>query len=191
MRGRSARGPDAPTPELLLYGTAERTIGTLDSPYPAGYLLAAEAMAYQVFCLVRQHKPDYVVIEETNQGRSRFTQKLLEFTHCILLQMIMKGLGARVHYVSTKDWRDSLSVRLTKDDKRQNARLSRAKRAGKKLEGVRGRIKAKRVAVRWANDAFAGQLAAPLIQKDNDVAEALCLGTAWFRGVDTSNGTGW
>ena len=177
---------------------------TLDQPakkygrHPWGYVLAAHALSKKLTAKVVEVQPEVIVIEETNGARSRFTQKFLEYCHLSLLRDLARvceplvGMP-EVVYVNTSDWRSKMDVRLTPDDKRQNARLSRnkrkAKEKGEKLDkkalGIRGRTTIKHVAIRRANELFG----LDLIAKDDDIADALLIGSAYLRGVAHCNGS--
>lgn len=156
--------------------------------YPWSYVASAEDFGTWAHETVRIHCPSVVIIEETNGGgrAGRYTQKLLEWFHYALLDKLNfdREFSGRVEYVNTGDWRRQLGLVLGKAEKRQNAALARARRAGKKLKDVRGRVTPKHLAVRWANATFGLQL----IQKNNDEAEALALGTAWARGAPKCEG---
>ncbi len=170
--------------------------------YPWNYLGAAYGQAAQVLALlVRKYQPEVVVIEETNGSKNRYTQKLLEFLHCALLirlfdhHAIEQGRGLPppvVYYVNTGDWRKNLGIGLTKDQKKANTKLSKAKSvakaAGTKLDkkklGIKGRITKKHAAVAYVNDRFGFKLKI----KDNDAAEAICIGLAYLNNVPHCNG---
>lgn len=181
-------GPDS-LPRLLCFGSSELTASPHEhGQYPWGYLAAADAQASNLLLVVYEHLPDLIVIEETNGSKNRYTQKLLEFLHAALLRKLWET-KIPVVYVSTGDWRSVLAVKLTSDDKKLNAALSRAKAkddltAAKARLGVRGRVNKKHAAVRWVNETF--HLA--LKVKHNDEADAICQVVAYFRGVSLSTG---
>ena len=161
--------------------------------YPWCYLEAARAQAEKVFAVVTSTQPDQIVIEETNAGRNRYTQKFLEFLHCRLLQLLE---GRNVVYLSSGVWRYKLGLKLSGMDKKKNARLAEmkriAKKNGEKLDlkkvkeelGIRGRKGKKHLAVEFANTTYGLQLK----MKDNDIADAICLGAALLRGAETCDG---
>jgi hypothetical protein len=165
-------------------------------PHPWGYVVAAANLADKLATKTSETRPDVVVVEETNGARARFTQKFLEYCHLAFLSMTYSRLGGeslpRVAYVNTSDWRRKMDVRLTPDDKRQNARLSRGKRKaankGEKLDkkalGIRGRVTIKHAAIRVCNSLFSLNLQA----KDDDIADALLIGAAYLRGVQACEG---
>jgi hypothetical protein len=187
---------------VLLDGGSLKTWGNLYNIKPAhdygkhpwGYLKAAESIADKISSVVVQYNPNVIVIEETNGGsRSRFTQKLLEYIHCCTLQMLFKlGYENKVYYINTSDWRRATGIELTKEQKKQNTKLSKAKsKAGgtltpaqKKTLGIKGRITKKHIAVISVNARYGLNFT----QKDNDIAEAILLGIAYLGGVKTCEG---
>lgn len=165
----------------------------IDVSYPVNYWHAADIMAGRLVDKMVACQPDTIVIEETNGSKSRYTQKILEFIHCALLYHLMgKGWRDKIVYINTSDWRKVVGAHLSKEDKKQNAQLSKAKSAakksGKKLDkkklGIRGRINKKHVAIRTANQMFNLELR----PKDDDVADAICIAAAYHIGVPICNG---
>ena len=169
--------------------------------YPLSYSDAAHVVAFALLLLVRHHAPDVVVVEETNKARARYSQKFLEFTHAYFLDCLRDFQYPRDHvkYISTSTWRKTLGLRLTAEQKKDNARLSRAKskvrgqdgrvdakklNVEKKKLGIRGKVTWKHVAVSYAAERFGVDFK----QKDNDVADALCLGSAFFAGAPVCDG---
>lgn len=178
----------------LLWGNVwnEEKIETF-APYPYSYLFAAEAIAGTIYDIVVRHNPDQIVIEETNKGKNRYTQKILEFLHCCVLKKFAEcTISRNIFYISTSVWRQKVGIELTKEQKKANAKLSKAKsKAGGKLTydqkkalGLKGRTTKKHVAVEVANARFGLQL----LQKDNDIAEAIMLGIAFIEGAALANG---
>lgn len=180
-------------PALLARGRVD-LVRVKGEAYPWNYVHDVERQANNLALLVGEQRPDEVVIEETNGGgrAGRYTQKLLEMLHLALLQQIGRVFpGLPVVYVSSSDWRSACQVTLTKEERKKNAALSKAKRVGadalkvaKKALGVKGRTTKKHAAVRWANATFG----LALLQGDNDTAEAIALGTARFRGAPICTG---
>jgi hypothetical protein len=164
--------------------------------YPWNYLDAANEMATLLFEKVQVINPDMIVIEETNLGKSRYSQKLLEFIHLSLMSRlsIWRDMrpGRSVVYLSSSTWRQALGLQMSKEDKRNNAKLSKAKKiateSGAKLDkkalGVRGKINKKHLALRYVNETYGLNLKV----KDNDAADAICLGAAFLRGAEPCDG---
>lgn len=185
--------------KLVKYDAVEHD-GVISSygPYPFSYVTALSLMAERVVdCIIQMTDtvgPDTIVIEETNGSKNRYTQKALEMLHCLFLQRLQRlGYSSdRVKYVSTGVWRRAVGIELTKEQKRQNARLSKAKRAakirGEKLDkkalGIAGKVSKKHVAVAWANEHFGLSLK----QKDNDIADAIGIGVAFTQGAPVCDG---
>jgi hypothetical protein len=161
--------------------------------YPWSYKKAADWLADELFAVASKNahlKFDAVVIEETNGSKSRYTQKILEFIHKATLDRFE---GYTVVYVDTREWRSVLGCLLSKDQKKANQKLSKAKREAeakglkvdKKALGIKGKVTKKHVAINWANEHWKLDLKA----KDDDIADALCVGTAFLRGATPSDGT--
>lgn len=183
-------------PLPLAYGRQDLNTAVLraQQPYPWSYLDLACATASSVELRVNELLDglDEVVIEETNgAGRAgRYDLKLLEFMHHAILQRL-RGV-VPVTYVSTGDWRRTLGICLTKEDRAGNAALRKAAKLGaaalkeKKTDlGRRGKIDIKNVAVRWARETYG----LDLLEGDDDIAEALAIGTARIRGCKLAIGT--
>jgi len=158
--------------QLVAYGVVEVGVAEFnvkDFPnknpaYPYNLLAAARAMAAKVVELCETYQPALVVIENTVLGRNRHTQRLLEFIHMAVLEALRPF---RVHYLDPGEWRKILEMRLTTLDKKNNRKVSEGKQ--------RGRITRKHLSVRWVNSMFNLNLKL----KDNDVADAICLGKAY------------
>jgi Holliday junction resolvasome RuvABC endonuclease subunit len=178
--------------KLLLYGKVKLEDPILAyGPYPWCYTKAANEMATLVWEIVSKSEPNVVVIEETNLGKNRYAQKALEFIHCSVLR-ILSTTDYKLVYLSSSSWRKALELSLTKEDKKNNAKLSKAKASAsatgtkldKKTLGIRGRINKKHIALRYVNKHFNLKLKV----KDNDTADAICLGEAYLRGAVPCDG---
>lgn len=181
-------GPMGKKPDLLKWGKVELA-DVLGYHYPASFVVKARNMGSMLLALVVEQAPDMLVVEETNPGgrAGRYSQKLLEFIHCDLLKRLLEcreTCRMPIEYVSSSEWRRVLNLRLSKADRKNNDKVSRAKRAGKskKQLGLKGRITKKHLAVVRANEEYN----LLLLKKDDDVADALLLGTAWFMGAKPS-----
>lgn len=161
--------------------------------YPYSYSKMAQYMARAMYNKVLSSDPDIIVIEETNKGKNRYTQKALEFMHLSILTLLAQGkYSDRVRYVNTSDWRRTVGAQLTQDEKKQNTVLSKAKTKAKKngvaLDkkelGIRGKVTKKHVAIRVANEQFDLSLR----PKDDDIADAICLALAYIKGVEICDG---
>lgn len=183
-------------PRLQHYGTlhAGCTLKSIGYEYPWNYIHLADHQAVQVASeLIEKFNPHVIAIEETNGSRSRYTQKLLEYLHYALLDQIKHQFPTvKVVYINTNDWRSNLGIWLTKEQKKNNAKLSKAKReaklSGKKIDkkklGIAGKITKKHAAIAYVNDRFGFNLKV----KDNDAAEAIAVGLAVLNNVSICNG---
>ncbi len=194
-----AAGVGDETPKLLECGTITLQKDTILAygKYPFCYYKAALEMAESIMVLVRKANPDVIVIEETNLGKNRYSQKALEFIHCKVIELLQHWLGSwndvQVIYLSSSSWRQALELQMTKEQKKANAKLAKAKREAaargtkldKKALGVKGKTTKKHVAVDYVNDRFG--LALKL--KDNDIADAICLTAAFLKQATPCDGT--
>lgn len=187
-------------PSLLEYGVRKTDKTVLEyGQYPFCYIAMAREMAGKFGQLVLDHLPDVIVIEETNLGKNRYSQKALEFCHCLTLQLLQSETvftqipKVKVVYLSSSAWRAALGLQMSKEDKRNNAKLSKAKKkaadTGGKLDkkslGIKGKVNKKHLAVRYVNSTYNLNLKI----KDNDVADAIALGLAYLKGALVCDGT--
>lgn len=135
--------------------------------YPGNMLDAANDMGRQIAALIQRLNPKYIVVENTVKGRNRHTQRILEWLHFALVTQT-KSMGRTFTYLDPSMWRKTLEIRLSKDQRKNNADVSKGKK--------RGRITKKHLSVQWANARFGLQLKI----KDNDKADALGLSEAWY-----------
>jgi hypothetical protein len=187
-------------PKLIKYGTIHLGKSVVEyGPYPYGYVLCARAQIGNLINLLMDD-PDVIVIEETNMGRNRYTQKLLEFLHHELILRLEDiayrrkagGGSLEVVYLDSSEWRSNLGLKMSKEQKKLNAKLSKAKReaaeAGSKLDkkklGIKGKTTAKHLAVAHANESYDLKLKV----KDNDAADAICLGLAYCNNATPCDG---
>ncbi len=140
---------------------------TRDPHYPYNTFYAAQAVTRLVRQLVwEKGQVDAFVVENTNKGKNRNTQRILEFIHYELLSFF-EGCNGLFHYMDTSEWRKIVGLWMSKDDKKNNREVS----TGKK----RGKITKKHLSVRMVNEKFNKSLKL----KDNDEADAILLGLAF------------
>lgn len=203
-------------PALRAYGLVEKTKANVleYGPYPECYRRAARDIASQLLKLIGEHRPDVVVIEETNQGDNRYTQKLLEFIHkevgdgwdtgsasfevevpcTVSPEMHKKDFYPRVVYISTGIWKQALGLKKPKEAKLNDQLMKRAKEMAstgacslneaKKKLGIRGKWNKKMLAVGYVNENYGLDFKL----KDNDKAEAICLVVAFTKGAKLCDG---
>lgn len=97
--------------------------------YPNNFIKVATDVVEQMVELVKLHKPEIIVIEETNKtGRfgSRHSQKILEFLHCLLVKDLYDPKTpwsawagqCQVYYINTSDWRKKLNLSVAETKKK-------------------------------------------------------------------------
>lgn len=167
--------------KLLKYGTVGK-LEKPDIPYPEDYVSWAEKCAGEIIEIINKSAADVIVIEETTGGsKSNFSQKILEFIHFLVAKHIVKN-GLAVRYLMTGTWREAAGARMTKEESKQNAKSRKIKketgaRLAKDESGkILGKITKKHVNVRRANEIFGLDLK----MKDNDAADAILLGAAYY-----------
>jgi len=154
--------------------------------YPYNIVTAAEKVVDQIDELIASvGGVDALVAENTNKGKNRNTQRALEFIHFAFLKRIQNRLP--MIYMDTSEWRKAVGMWMSKEDKKANTALSKAtkaaKAAGQKVDkktlGIKGKVNKKHLAVRMANELYG----LTLIQKDNDVADAILMGRAFTQRI--------
>lgn len=181
------------TPRLQEHGLVESGAGVASyGAYPFNYLLASKAVVDRLVDIFFRVQPHIVVLEDSNLGKNRYAQKLLEFIHCSLLKRL-EGL-APVVYFSSSSWRQALDLRMDSEQRKNNAKIAKAKKlakekglsisAAKKQLGVKGKITKKHLSVNRVNEVYGLNFK----MKDNDQADAICLGLAFFAGAVRSDG---
>lgn len=202
------QGEPGKLPALIASGTLDLGGSVHEfGPYPHNYRKAAEAMvllveqtanAAMVTSLFEQIEDgEYtVVVEEINSGRDRMVQKLLENIHTAACRRFEPYPIIYLNSDGAIGWRTHLGLKMTKEQKKSNAKLSAAKReAGKdgelflainkKALGIKGKTTKKHLAVEWAKQHYKPTLKV----KDNNEADAICIGAAYFLGATPFDGT--
>ena len=180
-------------PKLIDYGVIENTVDLEGLGYPWTVYSTAMDIASQVQGKIDEYTPEIIVIEQINLGRNRYAQQLLERIHSFVLLKIFTSVDSiATYYIDSSEWRKTVGLRLNKDQKKANAKLSKAKRSaietGSKLDkkalGIRGRVTWKHLSIMKANEVFS------VSTKDDNKADALLLGLAYFLGAKPCTGKG-
>lgn len=141
----------------------------LQPEYPWNIIDAAIKQADQVIRVILDSGADHVALENTTKGRNRHTQRILEFLHYALLIKFREN-GIKFTYLDPSQWRGELEIRLSIEDKKKHKDI-------KKGIIKRGKITKKHLSVRAANTMYGLKL----LQKDNDIADAIGLATALYK----------
>lgn len=176
-------------PKLLRYGIATNNGPVKENygKYPYSFVDAADDVGGAVWSVVVETDPDIIVIEEINKARARFSQKLLDFIHYSVLKRLHSYCEQdKVLYISTSEWRKVLGIKLSKEQKKNNSKVNKAKRDGKSKKelGLVGKVNQKHLSVSYSNDKYGLEL----LKKDDDVSDSICLGCAYFLGATFSDG---
>jgi Holliday junction resolvasome RuvABC endonuclease subunit len=112
--------------KLISYGlVTSKIIGDETSEnYPHNYIAMAKALAEDLLKVAQEIMPDHIVIEETNKGKNRYSQKCLEFIHFALNDRFK----AKVNYIDTSEWRWLLGISLDKEQRKDNKEISTARK---------------------------------------------------------------
>ncbi len=183
----------------VIHADGDVLVGPPGSKYPWSLMNNVMQMKEKIRKLVEEHGPDVVVIEETNLGKQRYAQKYLEWLHFNLVayfhvMITQKGWPQEVIYLNSREWRRVLGLKLTKDDVKMNAKVRSIKRntflsnevknEALKALGARGVKNKKHLALDFVNQKYS----LGLIVKDNDIADAICLGAAYIAGATACSG---
>jgi Holliday junction resolvasome RuvABC endonuclease subunit len=152
-----------------------------------GFVAALEKMrsiATQINELIKQIKPEFIIIEEITQGISRLGQKTLNGLHYVILDKLPQSELEKVIYVDVIEWRRILGIRLSEQDKIQNKQNKAFnKKAGKK--GTKLIIwNAKHKAEQFVNKKFKLNFNVSKKSTDSDICDAICLGYSYMKGLE-------
>lgn len=147
--------------------------------HPTDFLWFVNRYTKELIMTIAQYNPDVIVTEQTNKGRNRWSQKLLEWIHYVICNNFPDIL-----YIDTSEWRKILGIRLSKDEKKTNRRITKANREdkalaeqeGRKKKIVKGKTDTKKLAIRYAEERFG----LSMMVKDNDQADAICIGMSYM-----------
>ena len=170
--------------------------------YPWSMMQSVMDMKEKVRGLVERFGPDIVVIEETNLGKQRYSQKFLEWLHFNVVAYLHVMSTTRgwpkaenVVYISTSAWRKTLDIKLSKDDRKNNRKVKGikgdsvlSKETKKKLLkelGVRGKKTPKHLSCAYVKATHGIDLK---VSTENDIADAICIGDAYLKGAPHCNG---
>lgn len=96
--------------------------GYQEGNYPINIVDAAQQIAIDVMTLTKSFRIDIVVTEETNLGKNRYSQKILEFIHCVVCQMLYRS-SIGIKYLDSSKWRKLLDLKLDSNQKVNNKKL--------------------------------------------------------------------
>lgn len=136
--------------------------------YPGNIMEAARQVASLVAEKIEEVKPDGIVIENSTKGRNRHTQRLIEWVHFTVLELLASR-NLPFSYLDPSQWRKILDIRMSNEDRKNNKEVN----AGRK----RGKVNKKHLAIRYCNEKYSLNL----LVKHDDIADAICLGEAFLK----------
>jgi hypothetical protein len=105
--------------KLVAYGLVEHKPdgGPISDTYPYNYIDASRMLAMKLLSVIVTNQPDIIVIEETNKGKNRYSQKLLEFIHYSVCSSLRDHFShIPITYMDTSEWRKRVSIQFNKSE---------------------------------------------------------------------------
>jgi len=171
---------------LIEYGTIVPNNKNLTKLlYPKQQLYRMLTLTKQIKDLIIRCEPDIILIEEIAGSKNRLSQKVLDGFHFVLLFELKEFIDKIVYKDVTgcNGWRNDLKMVLTKEDKIKNKErkeLNKKIGKGQKKQPI---ISFKHLACRFANYQYRLNLNYDLDEKNGDIADSICLGYAYLRGL--------
>lgn len=112
--------------KLIEFGNIKKKIegDETSSDYPNNYIKMAKDISFDVIQLIKKFHPDYIIIEETNKGKNRYSQKALEFIHFAVNDILYAcPFKCPIVYLDTSEWRYLLNLSLNKDQRKTNKEI--------------------------------------------------------------------
>jgi len=121
--------------KLSSYGQEVSLVsGGEQGDYPLNLIRAAKKQAKFLAEKAKECKAYFVVIEETNLGKNRYSQKVLEFFHCVIVDAIACACGKdglQIKYMDSSEWRGALGLALSSEQRENNKKLKGERNAKK------------------------------------------------------------
>jgi len=174
--------------ELINYGVFTRKVENYkadvktykDFPesYPQNFIVTCEEITQQCIRIIQEHNVDMVIIEHPEKGKQRLSQRLLEWTHLILVKELIKN-NIPFKYILVSDWRSAVKcyIKYWPDHQEWNKQVKGAKKKAiptktgmlvPKIDGKRvSAINQKKLSIIIANRDYSINI------KDNNIADAI------------------
>lgn len=149
--------------------------------YPHNFIRTANDIALRSVSIAKKYGCACAVIEHSEKGKQRLSQRLLEWIHLYLVKALQIN-KIEFKYLLVSDWRKEVKCYLKHwpEYQKWNKEVSKAKRKciGRKLAKIDGKvvskINQKKLSIILANEYFNIQI------KDDNVADAINLGKAAY-----------
>ena len=165
------------------YKSDIKTFADFPEQYPYNFIATCLNIGRKSVDLFHEYKCEAVVIEHTEKGKQRLSQRLLEWiNYAVVAAFIVEDI--RVQYLLVSDWRTYTKCYLKywPDHKAWNTKINRLKqkaiptKSGAKVAKLEGKIvtkvNQKKLSILLANEAY------DLTIKDDNIADAINLGRA-------------
>jgi hypothetical protein len=165
------------------YQTDVKTFKDLPKDYPSGFVHTADTLATQCVEVFLRHDCELAVIEHTEKGKARLSQRLLEWINqTVYLEFRKRSIPVKYLFVS--DWRTYTKcyLKFWPEYKIWNTKIAKLKKtaiptkSGARIAKIEGKIvtkvNQKKLSIILANEAYGLQL------KDDNIADAINLGRA-------------
>jgi hypothetical protein len=122
---------------------------------------------------------DVMLLEQTNKGRDRWRQKLLEWLHHELCRRFSDKAPFKIKYIDTMTWRKILGIKVSRIDKKENKKIREYNKKAK-ISGetqIQGITKDKDVAIEFCKNTFNLSMK----KKDHNIADTICIGFAYIK----------
>lgn len=177
---------DSESKALLKYGyILPQVKGVTKLKYPRQALYKILDLSQKIVQLIKQYKPDQLVIEEVNRGISRVSQKPLDALHFFVVYFIEQefpGLVDTLYYYDSngnKGWRTHLKLKLTDDDKAHNSHIKTFK-GSRKVGKKKPKINFKHLASRYVQQTYNIKLDVDEDSKNSDICDAIAMTNAYL-----------
>lgn len=151
--------------------------------YPNNFLITVDAITSMCMKIIDANNIDMVIIEHTEKGKQRLSQRLLEWIHLAIVKEL-KRRNTPFKYILVSDWRMVVKCYLKYwpkwQDWNKNVRKAKAKaiptKTGMKLARIEGKrvsvMDQKKLSILIANQYY------DLDLTDNNIADAINIGRA-------------
>lgn len=155
----------------------------LPEEYPYNFIDVADKFGAMAVELYQKHGCERVVIEHTEKGKQRLSQRLLEWINLAVVQAFTR-IEVKVDYLLVSDWRSYCKCYLKywPEARVWNAKIVKLKKvavptkSGAKIAKIDGKIvtkiNQKKLSIILANDFYS------LSIKDDNIADAINIGRA-------------
>ena len=151
--------------------------------YPKNFVTTSLTLASQIKELLVEEKIEYVVIEHTEKGKQRLSQRTLEWFHFAIVKMLL-DLNIPFKYLLVSDWRKVVKCYLTcwpehiafnkqVKEAKKKATPTKTGRKTARIDGKRvSKMDFKKLSILIANKEYGLEI------DDDNIADAINIGTA-------------